>query len=173
MSRPQRVLMVVAREMFRDEEYDIPRRILERGGVDVTVASTIFGEAEGRFGMTAPVDLLIGDTDMADYDAVVFVGGGGSQEYFDHPAAHQLAIDAVEKGKIVAAICIAPHILAAAGILKGKKATCYSSEVDAIETYGAQYTGNPVEVDGQIITANGPEAAEEFGRTILDALTYA
>lgn len=171
MGAVKRVLMVVAREMFRDEEYDIPRRILERGGVEVTVASSIFGAAEGRFGITAPVDILVGDTDMADYDAVVFVGGAGAQEYFDHPAAHQLAVDAVSQGKIASAICVAPHILAVAGILADKKATCFSSEVEAIESYGAEYTGEPVEIDGLIITANGPEAAEEFGEAVLDALT--
>lgn len=162
--------MVLAREMFRDEEYDIPRRILERGGVNVAVASSVFGEAEGKYGLTAPVDLLIGDADMADYDGIIFVGGVGATEYFDHPAAHGLARESLEQRKITAAICIAPHILAAAGLLEGKKATCFPSEAEAIESYGADYTGAPVEIDGLIITANGPEAAEEFGLAVLDEL---
>jgi protease I len=170
MGASKRVLMVVAREMFRDEEYDIPRRILERGGAEVTVASSIFGEAEGKYGLTAPVDLLIGDAEMADYDAIIFVGGAGAQEYFDHPAAWGLANESIEQGKVTAAICIAPHILAAAGILNGKAATCFASEAEALESYGAEYTGAPVEIDGLIITANGPEAAEEFGQAVLDAL---
>jgi protease I len=170
VAKTKRVLMVVAREMFRDEEYDIPRRILESGGVEVTVASSIFGEAEGKYGLTAPVDLLIGDADIADYDGIIFVGGAGAQEYFDHPAAWGLAQESLAEGKTTAAICIAPHILAAAGVLDGRKATCFPSEAEAIESYGAEYTGVPVEIDGLVITANGPEAAEEFGNAVLDAL---
>jgi len=167
----KRVLMVVAHETFRDEEYEKPRRVLESGGVEVTVASSSLGEATGRFGLKAPIDILVKEAVEADYDAIIYVGGGGAREFFDDPAAHKLARDFNSAGKVIAAICIGPHTPAAAGVLVGKRATCFPSEKDALTRYGAEYTGAPVEVDGNVITADGPEAAEEFGKAVLGAIT--
>jgi protease I len=166
----KKALMILAHETFRDEEYDKPRRILEAGGVEVTVASSSLGEATGRFGLKAPVDILVKDAAEADYEAIVYIGGGGAREYFNDPAAQKLARDFDASGKIVAAICIAPHILAAAGVLKDKRATCFPSESGALKQYGAEYSGTAVEIDGRIITAVGPEAAEDFGEAVLEAL---
>jgi protease I len=56
-----------------------------------------------------------------------------------------------------------------AGILNGKKATSFPSERDNINAVGT-YTGNAVEVDGKIITGNGPQAAKEFGKKIAESL---
>ena len=77
---------------------------------------------------------------------------------------------AVEAGKLVGAICIAPRILSEAGILNGKKATVYSSEAGVLRANGAIYTGKDVEVDGKIVTASGPHAAEQFGNTLVKLL---
>ena len=73
-------------------------------------------------------------------------------------------------GKITAAICIAPVILANAGLLNGKKATSFPSEENALEDKGAAFTGNPVEADGLIVTAEGPKAARDFGKKIAQLL---
>ena len=115
-------------------------------------------------------DVLIGKVKVEDYDAVIFVGGVGAKEYFESEAAHKLAREADEKEKIVAAICIAPSILANAGILKGKKATAYPSEKTNLEAKGAVFVDENVVVDGRIITANGPGAAAEFGEAIVEGL---
>ena len=128
------VLLVVAHEMFRDEEYDEPRRALEEAGNTVKVASSAPGEAIGRFGLTAPVDLLVSKADIADYDAVVFIGGPGAREYFNDPAAHKLAVEAAATGKVIGAICIGPHTPAAAGVLTGKRATCFPQRSGHPET---------------------------------------
>ena len=66
-------------------------------------------------------------------------------------------------------------VFAKAGVLDGKKATVWSSptfkeSVETLEANGAIYVNESVVVDGNIITANGPEAAEEYGKTILDKL---
>lgn len=162
--------MVIAHEVFRDEEYAEPREVLERAGVEVTVASSSLDEATGRFGLKAKPDILVGDADIADYDAVIFIGGGGSREYFEDASALKLARDADEQGKVIGAICIAPHILANAGVIKGKKVTMYKSEVDEVKSKGADFTDKDVEVDGKIVTARGPEAATDFGEEVVNAL---
>jgi len=72
--------------------------------------------------------------------------------------------------RLIFAICIAPVTLINAGMLDSKKATVFRSEVNAIKRKGGIYTGKAVEVDGNIITAEDPQAAEEFGQTIINLL---
>lgn len=165
-----RVLMVIAPDEFRDEEYAHPKEVFESRGIRVDTASTRTGPCRGRFGLVALADLALEQADAADYDAVVFVGGGGAAVYFDDPVAHALARRAYELGRVVGAICIAPSTLAHAGLLEGRHATAFSSQETDLRSHGAVFTGAPVELDGTIITANGPAAARAFGEAIADAL---
>lgn len=165
------VLMVIAPENFRDEEYFDTKSVLESQGASVTTASSASGEITGMLGGKATPNLALDDARAGDYDAVVFVGGTGSAAYFQNQRALDLARSALDSGKIVAAICIAPSILANAGILKGKKATSFSSEQGNLESRGAEYTGEPVTRDGVIITGSGPAAASQFGQEIARALS--
>lgn len=162
--------MVLAYDRYRDEEYEEPRKVFEDEGAKVTVASSSPGEARGKMGGKARVDILLDETKMDDYEAVVFVGGPGSDEYFHNPKALALARETWEAGKVIAAICIAPVTLANAGILKGKKATSFPSVENGLRAGGANYTGSPVERDGKIVTGSGPKAATEFGKAVVAAL---
>ena len=164
------VLLVVAQNGFRDEEYLKPRAILEKAGYKVVTGSKNTGLAQGRFGATARVDVAISGVKADDYAAVVFIGGPGAADYFEDPAALNLAKDAYRKGKVVGAICIAPGILARAGVLSGKKATAFPSELETLKKKGAVCQNVPVVVDGKIVTANGPEAADDFGNALVKAL---
>jgi protease I len=164
------VALVIAEKMFRDEEYRIPKEILEKAGVKVITVCTTLAEATGKLGMKVKPDILLGDTDVSLADALIFVGGGGSSQYFEDPAAHGLARDFANRGKIVGAICIAPVILANAGLLKEKRATVFLDGQTDLEGHGAVYTGHPVETDGLLLTGNGPEAAAEFGEKLLGLL---
>jgi len=166
----KRVLFIVAPQNFRDEEYQKPRQILEAAGWQVEVASKGVNEAVGMFGAKAKIDKDISQVNIDDYLGVVFVGGTGAAVYFEDQNTLSLAKTAFEKGKVVGAICIAPSILANAGILQGRKATAFSSEQENLTLRGAKYTGEPVTVDGKIVTANGPGAAEEFGKKLADVL---
>jgi len=165
-----KVLMVVAPQNFRDEEYQKPRQVLEEAGWQIEVASKGINEAVGMFGTKAKIDKDISQLNVDDYSGVVFVGGTGAAVYFEDPNALSLAKTAFEEGKVVGAICIAPSILANVGVLAGKRATAFSSEEENLTAKGAQYTGEPVTVDGKIVTANGPAAAGEFGEKILSLL---
>jgi protease I len=164
------ILMILPHRDFRDEEYREPRRIFEGKGATITVASSSLEVAKGALGAQVKPDLLLKDVAVGDYDAIVFIGGPGAQEYWDDPVAHAVAQEAVAQGKVLAAICIAPATLAKAGVLQGKKATTFSSEVEELKAYGANYTGASVERDGLIVTANGPQAAAEFAEEIAKAL---
>lgn len=163
-------LFVIAPEMFRDEEYAEPKDVLERRGATVTTASTHTGTAHGRFGLTAQVDITLEDAVASEWDAVVFIGGAGASVYFADPVAHRLARDAMARGAVVSAICIAPSTLAHAGLVEGRRVTSFPSREVDMRAHGALWTGNPVDVDGRLITANGPESATAFGNAIADAL---
>ncbi len=167
----KKILMVIASSQFRDEEYQKPRALLEGAGVRVTVCCSSLEEATGMLGLKVKPDILLKDAEMEDYDGVVFVGGMGATEYWDNPTAHALARLAHKSGRITSAICLAPMTLANAGLLKGKKATIWKDAVGDFKTKGVVYTGKPVERDGRIITGSGPDAAEEFGKALLDALS--
>lgn len=166
-----RVLMVIAPEGFRDEELKIPKVLFEEAGLRVVVASVSTAEAKGMLGMRVKPDVELSEVDVADYDAVVFVGGIGSRVYFADPQALRIAREAVQRGKVLGAICLAPVILARAGVLKGKRATVWPSEGKTLQELGANYTARPVEVDDRVVTANGPQAAEAFAQKILQLVT--
>ncbi|MDN3514037.1 MAG: DJ-1/PfpI family protein [Candidatus Brocadia sp.] len=167
----KKAVMIIASNNFRDEELLKPKEVLEKNGIVVTVASSSLKEATGMLGAKVKPDVLFTNINTGDYDAVIFVGGSGANEYWDNSTAHKIATDAHNSKKIVGAICIAPVTLARAGLLKDKKATTYSSTVSDIKSAGANYTGADVERDGNIITASGPTAAQKFGEAIVKALS--
>ena len=162
-----KVAMIIAAEDFRDEELLKPKELLEAQGVKVVLVSTTKDEARGMLGTKVKPDLLLSELKVEDYAAIVLVGGVGASQYWDDPLAHKICREALEKGKILGAICIAPVTLANAGVLAGKKATVFAAEAEKLRAKGAIYTGAKVERDGNLITASGPEAAEDFGRMIL------
>lgn len=167
--------MIVASEDFRDEEYFVPKEILEKEGAEVKTISNKKGVAQGADGASAKVDLLVQDVNPVDFDAVVFIGGPGALKYLDNEFSYELTRAAIEQGKILGAICVSPVILAKAGVLKNKKATVWSSALDKssvkiLKENGANYVDEDVVVDGKIITANGPSSAKQFGERISSML---
>lgn len=162
--------LVVAHEGFRDEEFFLPRNLLERHGARVFVLSDRGGTAVGTLGGSVTVDGLIAAARAEDFDAVVFIGGPGIRSYANRPDCHALAREALGAGRIVAAICAAGAILAGAGILRGRRATCYPTEAETLRRAGALYTGQNLESDRGVITADGPRSASRFGAAVAEAL---
>lgn len=169
----KQALLVIAPSVFRDEEYAHPKEVLEAHGVHVTTASTRAGTCTGRFGLEATAEIGLSDADAGDYDAVVFVGGGGAEVFFDDPQAHALARAALESGRILGAICIAPSTLAHGGLLEGVAVTAFPTQREDLIAHGALWRDQPLVVDGRIITASGPEAARDFGLALVEALGMA
>lgn len=168
----QHALFIIAPENFRDEELFHPLAVLEKAEIVCTISSLEAGKCIGSKGGEIEAQIGINQINAEDFDAVIFIGGNGSEIYFENAAAHLLTQKAFSSGKIVAAICAAPVILAKTGILNGKKATCFPSTdfEKALEENGAILTRSDVEIDGKIITANGPKAAIAFGEEIVKKL---
>ncbi len=166
------VLMIIAPENFRDEELFVTKGVLEGCGARVVVVSSERGTARGMLGGTYRVEKTYRDVNWENFDAVVLVGGSGAVVFWKDETLKGLLREAYRNGKIVAAICLSPVTLAQAGILKGRKATCWPSVGRMLSKYGAIYTGRDVVVSGRVVTAAGPFAARSFGRAICELLGY-
>jgi len=164
------VLMIIAPERFRDEELFVTKEVLEIAGHATVIACIKKGICSGSRGGFATSTLTLDEVQTEDFDAVVFVGGGGSKMYFANNECFRIAIEMFLDGKTVAAICLAPVILANAGILKGKNATVAGTESKTIESKGAKYAGPGVTVDGNVVTGNGPKCSKMFGQMINELL---
>ena len=168
-----KLLIAVAPERFRDEELIEPMKIFASQGIETVIGSTKTGECMGMIGERIDATITFEDAAISDYDGIVIIGGIGSQDFFwNSQELIGLVRDFYDSGKVVAAICLSPVVLAMAGILKGKKVTVFSSPASthAMKTSGAVIVNEPVAVDGRIITANGPMAAEAFGEAIITVL---
>jgi protease I len=166
----RRVVFVIAFRSFRDEELLEPRAALDAAGATTRIASSALGTAEGMLGARVAVDLLYTAVRLDELDALVFVGGEGAAEYWEDRAAHKLAKEAQAKGKLLGAICFAPSTLANAGLLEGRKVSCFATRRGHLQSRGAIVTGAPVTTDGRLVTAEGPAAAKAFGVALVEAL---
>jgi len=166
MKDQQKILMVIAPREFQGIEYNDSKKVFTEHGFKVVTASERAGECIEKYGAKVWAEVPIHSLNAHDYDAIVLIGGPGASQYFHDDDLIHLVQEANSAGKVIAAICIAPTILANADILRGKKATVFPSQKDALFQKGAMYTGKDVEIDGNIVTANGPDAAEEFAEEI-------
>ncbi|MFA6461226.1 MAG: DJ-1/PfpI family protein [Candidatus Woesearchaeota archaeon] len=168
-----KALFVVAQRGYQDQEYGVPKQILEEKGIEVVTASKEGGTCVGAQGGMIKDSISLADVKIDVYNLIVFIGGSGAQAYSSDEEALNIAREGFNHYKLLGAICIAPIILARSGVLRGRKATVWNKDgrQEAIlSNSGAKYTGEAVTVDGKIVTANGPEAASEFARTLLRIL---
>lgn len=164
----QKALLIIAKTGFQDHELTGVRQALLSHGFDVVLASTEVGTCTGKFGSSEWPTIALKDVDVVDYDRIAFIGGPGAGAFADHSDALRIARETVQAKKPLGAICIAPVILAKAGVLQGKRATVWDdgegTQAKILLDAGATYTGEAVTFDGLIITGSGPEVADEFGR---------
>lgn len=143
--------------------------ILRRGGVEVVVAGTQPGPLKGRGGVQVLADVELDDVGKdQSFDMLVIPGGPGVAEMARDARVLALIRDFHRDGRWTAAICAAPLVLAAAGIMDGKRATSYPSVRDDLSM--TVYSEDRVAEDGAIITSRGPGTAEEFALTLLERL---
>ncbi|MDD1669371.1 MAG: DJ-1/PfpI family protein [Methanomicrobiales archaeon] len=168
-----KLLVIVAPERFRDEELFEPLAVLKKGGIAWDIASVRAGTCTGMLGGRCEATLDIARVKDGDYDGIVIIGGAGSPEFlWGNSRLHALVAGFAKSGKLLAAICLSPVVLARAGVLGGKRATVYrtADSVAEMRKGGADLRDDAVIADGIFITANGPAAARRFGEEIVTAL---
>ena len=143
--------------------------ILRRAGVEVVVAGLDAAPVRASRGVVIVPDVDLNVAMKNDYDMIVLPGG--------QPGTDNLKADArilnivqgmVTQNKYVAAICAAPSVLAAAGVLDGKRATSFPGALDAFPQ--VQQQPQAVVEDGKIITSRGPGTAMDFALVLVERL---
>jgi len=162
-------VIVVLAEGFEEAEAVTTIDILRRGGVDVKVLGLSDIDVVGAHEILVRADGLLAEF-TGECDGIVLPGGMPGTS---HLADSQLVLDTVrrfnEQGHLCAAICAAPSVLAKAGILKGRRATCYPRFEGRLG--GAIVTSDPVVVDLNIITSRGVDTSIPFALAIVEYLT--
>lgn len=156
---------------FEDIEALIPLDIMRRAGVDFkTVSVTGNRMVESAHGVAIQADLLFEEADLKDADLLMLPGGlPGATNLNDHVGVRRALLEQNKEGKLIAAICAAPMVPGALGLLSSKRATCYPGFEKYME--GADYTHELFTVDGNIITGEGPAATLPYAYALLAMLT--
>ena len=146
--------------------------LLRRSGVEVTIAA-VGGEkiVKSARSISVVADALAEELDYSAFDAAILPGGiPGVDNLKADATVRKVCTEFAAASKVVAAICAAPSVLAAFGILQGKKATVYPGMEDKLTTAGAEYTGLPITLDGNIITGEALGAAIPFALALASRL---
>ena len=159
---------VLFAEGFEEIEAVAVVDVLRRAGIEVLMTGVAARQVTGSHQIMVTTDVLLADL-PPDLDAIVLPGGmPGSANLAGNPDVVKRVRACHEAGKIVAAICAAPLVLAAAGLTAGRRYTCFPGVEKKIPT--GTCTGRRVEVDGRLITASAAGTAVEFGLRLAVAL---
>lgn len=140
--------------------------VLRGNGVGVDIIGIAGSMVASDSGTRVVTDRRLSDVKAGDYEGIVIPGGRGCLGLERSKVVMDMIRDFNEKGKLVAAICLAPMILAKAGILDNRKATVYPGKEKEIPYPRSER----VVVDGNIITSQGPAASLEFALAIVERL---
>ena len=162
--------LIVSADNFEDSELLVPYYRLQEAGIAVTVASLKRGAITGKHGYEVTVDMTLDEVNSDDYDILILPGGKAPAELRKAPKALEIAERFFTHVKPVAAICHGPQILISAGLLKGRRATCYQSVADEVKEAGAQYEDSEVVVDGNLVTSRQPADLPAFMRETMKLL---
>lgn len=165
--------LILSADNFEDTELLVPLYRLREVGYSVDVASEKSDAIRGKHGYEVPVDLLFSDVIPGNYAALVLPGGKAPAAIRNSPAVQEIARAFLSSGKPVAAICHGPQILISAGVMKGRKATCYESVAPEMRDAGVQYQDLEVVVDGNLITSRKPDDLPAFCRELVRMLKAA
>jgi len=169
---PKKVLILLA-EGFEETEAVVPADILKRAEVEVVIAGVGSATVTGAHGISFRADKVFDGYDAA-MDAVILPGGmPGAENLASSANVRDTLIKMNSAGKLVAAICASPAVvLEPAGILKGRKATCYPGMEKAFSS-DVTFLKDRVVVSGNVITSRGPATAFDFGLKLAEILAGA
>jgi len=162
--------LIISADNFEDSELLVPYYRLKEAGVEVKVASLKRGVITGKHGYEVAVDKTLDEVNPDDYAILVLPGGKAPAAVRTVPKALEIARSFFTHSKTVAAICHGPQILISAGLLKGRRATCYISVAEELKKAGALYEDQEVVVDANLITSRQPADLPAFMRETMKQL---
>ncbi len=158
-------------QMYQDLEVWYPYLRLQEAGAEVIIVGAEAGASySGKHGYPITATTSYFEVSPEDFDGVVIPGGYAPDHIRRHAAANQFVHEMDSQGKLVAAICHGPWVLCSAGILRGRKATCFFAIKDDVVNAGAEYEDSEVVVDASLVTSRKPEDLPAFCRAMIEAL---
>jgi protease I len=168
-----RRIAILAADGVERVELEQPRQALDDAGARTVVVSIKSGEIQARDhdlegAGTFPVDRLVGEVTVDDYEALLLPGGTVNPDKLRmEPAAVRFVGDFVRSGKPVAAICHGPWNFVEADVARGRRLTSWPSVRTDLRNAGAEVVDEPVVTDGNITTSRSPDDLPVFCERIL------
>lgn len=161
-------VLVILPEGFEEIEAVTPIDLLRRAGAEVTVASLAENfHVTGRSGLVIHADTTLSTAAEKSYDLLLLPGGPGVINLRSDPRVAELVRRQAAAGRWLGAICAAPTVLHAAGVLAGKRYTAHFSTAKELTSILAEQR---VVVDGLIVTSRGAGTSLDFGLTLVEKL---
>ncbi|MEJ2513913.1 MAG: DJ-1/PfpI family protein [Gammaproteobacteria bacterium] len=165
-----RVLVPLA-DGFEEIEAVTVIDILRRAEIEVVTAGLGQGPARGSRDIHVVPDTVLDTVQDEDFDMVVLPGGlAGADNLQNDGRIIALLKRLAAGGRVTAAICAAPRVLAAAGLLENRTATGFPGLLDPVSTPGLSLSEAPVVEDGTVITSRGPGTAMDFALALVERL---
>jgi protease I len=164
---------ILVEDDFEDPELVGPLEALRAAGAALTIVGATAGaHYKGKRGVAVVIaDVAAGSVSMKDFDALVIPGGYAPDKMRMRHAMVDLAREAMDAGKTVAAICHGPQLLISANTLRGRTLTCWPSIAIDVKNAGGLYVDKPVVDDGNLITSRKPDDVPLFCEAIIRALS--
>ncbi len=167
-------VLVPLAEGFEEIEAVTVVDLRRRAGIEVVVAALEAGPVTGSHGIVVQADRLLDEALERDYDMVVLPGGMPGADNLERDArVGELLRRMADSERFTAAICAAPKVLAAAGVLDNRRATSFPGFLEAASAPGLEVAEEPVVRDGTVVTSRGPGTAMDFALALIELLADA
>ncbi|MBR5739529.1 MAG: type 1 glutamine amidotransferase [Lachnospiraceae bacterium] len=163
-------ILMMTENKSEDTENLYPYYRLQEAGYEVEVAALTKKTVDLKFHLTIEATKTIDECRAEDYAGLVLPGGSAPEKVRLNANALKIVREMNEDKKPIAAICHGPQTLISAGVLKGRRATCYQGVRDDLINAGALYEDAPVVVDGNLVTSRRPEDLPAFMREYVRLL---
>ena len=163
-------VVILLEDLVEDVEFIYPYLRFKEEGYEVVSAAPSQRDYKGKKGMTFIPDTTIKEVAHQTFDCLFIPGGYAPDRLRRYTEVLGMVNRHCEEGKIVCAVCHGPWVLISAKVVEGRRVTGFSAIKDDLINAGAEYTGEPVEADKNLITATDPNSMLEMLKVVIKRL---
>jgi protease I len=163
---PGRIAILVEND-YQDQEVWVPLYRLKEAGHRTVVLGTGAPQYKSKFGYPITADMAAAQANSGDFNGVVIPGGWAPDRLRQDAGVLRLVRDLDRDGRMIAAICHAGWVLASAGVVRGRKVTCFQAIKDDLVHAGAVVVDEEVVRDRNLITSRKPDDLPAFCREMV------
>jgi len=160
--------MIFIENLYQELELWYPLLRLKEEGVETKLVGTGSSDLySGRNGFPAKPEVTASSITSRDFDGIIIPGGFAPDYLRRYPAIINLVKETFQQGKLIGALCHGPSVLISADIIRGKRITGNRAIRDDIVNAGGEYVDFHTVVDGNILTAQGPNDLPVFMKEVI------